>query len=363
MIVRYGKDFDMRRINRDLSAISGWIKESEALASEFWSSVSQEVPRCRVCSSADRKLFMRFFDRYDYFECKGCGMLYLGQVPQCKTIYEADENNANGDCYMDESIFEERVNMIARPKVDFVLDVCNSFENGHSMEWVGCRASNLNHSWKHEGRSGPTSWLDVGCGGGDILYYLSYYKGITCEGIEADKREVQLCQKRGLQVVKDFIDTRNPSQEVCRLLARNDIVSLFNVLEHVDEPSQMVEYLYASMKKGSVLVLEVPRHPSAASFANLTSGGKTYRHLVPPAHISVFSEKSMETLLCGKFKIIGKWGFGQGFADMVNNAMFLSGKEENDLYLKVLECSNQMQRVFDEAGLSDSMIFVAVREE
>ena len=147
MIVRYGKDFDMRRINRDLSAISGWIKESEALASEFWSSVSQEVPRCRVCSSADRKLFMRFFDRYDYFECKGCGMLYLGQVPQCKTIYEADENNANGDCYMDESIFEERVNMIARPKVDFVLDVCNSFENGHSMEWVGCSASNLNHSW------------------------------------------------------------------------------------------------------------------------------------------------------------------------------------------------------------------------
>ena len=71
----------------------------------------------------------------------------------------------------------------------------------------------------------------------------------------------------------------------------------------------------------------------------------------------------METLLCGKFKIIGKWGFGQGFADMVNNAMFLSGKEENDLYLKVLECSNQMQRVFDEAGLSDSMIFVAVRED
>ena len=84
MIVRYGKDFDMRRINRDLSAISGWIKESEALASEFWSSVSQEVPRCRVCSSADRKLFMRFLTATIILNAKAAGCFIWAKFPNVK---------------------------------------------------------------------------------------------------------------------------------------------------------------------------------------------------------------------------------------------------------------------------------------
>lgn len=165
--------------------------------------------------------------------------------------------------------------------------------------------------------------------------------------------------KKELDVYKKYIDVNNEAAEVTDLINSNDIVSLFNVLEHIEEPTKYVEYLYTRMKKGSYLIIEVPKHPSLGSFANLTSMDNIYRHIVPPIHLQIFSIKSLEILLGSKFEIVATWEFGQGFMDVINNAMIISETQPCDLYNMILDKSDSIQKTIDEAGLSDQILIIA----
>lgn len=338
MLIRYGKNFDMRKIKRNMPTIEEFTAKQKKVAMDSWGDSFGEVSACRVCGCTKRKLFLTVYEKYDYYECENCGMLYLASNQQNERTYGENYEVMNGDTYIDESIWYERVAMIAKPKVDFVLDVC--------------KAEDLE----------PKSWIDIGCGGGDILYAISQYTSIDCLGLEGDKYECAFAEKKGLHVLNTFLDFDNVNEDLRSQFQTKDIVSIFNVLEAIEDPVKVIDYLWNVMKKGAVLVIESRRHPSAASFANLTAMGKIYRYLAPPQAISAFSEKSMDILLNGKFRLIGKWGFGQGFTDIVNNAMLINGRSEDELYLKMLGCNNSVQKVFDEAGLSDTMIYVAIKE-
>ena len=85
------------------------------------------------------------------------------------------------------------------------------------------------------------------------------------------------------------------------------------VLEHIPNPSDFIRDIYDYSNKNSILVFEVPRHPSLASFSNLVSHDAVYRHIVPPQHLQIFTEEGVDKILKNKYEIIGKWGFGQGF--------------------------------------------------
>ena len=58
--------------------------------------------------------------------------------------------------------------------------------------------------------------LDVGCGDGKLLDYLSKDKGVECRGIELSQAGVNKCVKKGLSVIQgdanyDLNDYRNLS--------------------------------------------------------------------------------------------------------------------------------------------------------
>lgn len=200
--------------------------------------------------------------------------------------------------------------------------------------------------------------------GGELLFYLklcgSDIKGI---GLESDKAEWEYTQKIGLDVYKKFIDMDNLDTEITELIQDKDVISFFNVLEHIEKPREYINYLYNSMKAGAYLVIEVPKHPSLGSFANMTSKDNIYRHIVPPVHLQVFSERSLNILLGNMFDIVAIWEFGQGFADIINNAMILSDTKSCELYDKVMATQNKVQRVIDETGLADQILIIAQRKE
>ncbi len=249
-------------------------------------------------------------------------------------MYNGDDN-VNGDVYTDET-YDERIRMIAIPKIDWVLDVCANY---------GIDIGN---------------WIDIGCGGGEILQALKL-KSIDGTGIESDKREYEFACKKGLKVRNLRVDYVN--KEISELISSSSVISFFNVLEHIPDPKIFIDYLSNNMKPGSVLVFEVPRHPSLASFANYTGSQFIYRHIVPPIHLSIFSEKGIDYLLSDSFELLGKWYFGQGYMDIVNNAMLVSGLKSNQIYEEVLAISNKVQMVVDEQGLSDQIMVVARKRE
>lgn len=339
MIRKYGKTIDHSMINRDISGIKTLIGESEKSARKLSLSVKTKRDRCIACGSKSRELFLTVYDKYHYYECKNCGALTLEQFPDVESMYSSGDTE-NFGIYIDERTFENRMNLIAKPKADFVLEVLKDI--GKPVH----------------------SWLDIGCGGGELLRYLERTKcGIKCIGLESDKAECDFTKKLNLDVRNKFIDTKQEDKEITSLLHEADIVSFFNVLEHIEEPLEYINYLYESMKIGAIMVIEVPKHPSLGSFANLTSKNNVYRHIVPPVHLQIFSEKSLEIMLKDKFDILATWEFGQGFMDVINNAMILSGTNSCDIYHKVVEVQNEVQQSIDKAGLADQILLIAKRKE
>lgn len=164
---------------------------------------------------------------------------------------------------------------------------------------------------------------------------------------------------KGLEVHNLFIDIEKENEKTRELLEESDIVSFFNVLEHMVNPKGFLDFIGKRMHPGAVLALEVPRHPSAASFANLTCKNQVYRHIDPPIHLQIFSGDSLGRLLEDQFEIQGKWLFGQGYSDLISNAMLLSGEQENELYHRLMDLSNTIQPVFDRNGLADQILLVA----
>lgn len=166
-------------------------------------------------------------------------------------------------------------------------------------------------------------------------------------------------REKGLKCINAFVDPEKDDPELDDLFRTADVISMLEVLEHFEEPDKMINFLKRKMKPGALFVVEVPRHPSVASFANLTHRNIVFRHIVVPQHLQIFNEKTFEILFGNDFKVVGEWGFGQGFSDLINFPVMESGMNDEKLYAEIMSHNNEVQRIFDKSGLADSMLLVA----
>jgi SAM-dependent methyltransferase len=203
-------------------------------------------------------------------------------------------------------------------------------------------------------------WCDIGCGVGEVLMALKSFQQSEYEaiGIESEPKALQFGREKGLNIVEGFLDPNNQMENLLNIISDADIVSMFNVLEHVEYPDRVIDIFKKYMKKGSFLVIEVPRHPSLASFSNLVFPQFTYRHIDPPVHLQIFSEKAIEMLIKDSFQTVGIWEFGQGYTDILTSMVLLNNKKEITLYQHLMDISNNVQKAIDESGFSDIMVVV-----
>jgi len=95
--------------------------------------------------------------------------------------------------------------------------------------------------------------LDVGCGVGSIFDTLSKYGRV----VGADVSEVALsyCKQRGMtELVKSSADKLEVENE------RFDLVTGFDILEHMEDDRQALSEMYRVCKKGGHILLTVPAH-------------------------------------------------------------------------------------------------------
>ncbi len=90
--------------------------------------------------------------------------------------------------------------------------------------------------------------LDLGCGEGDLLYYLKEKKGVACTGIERVEAKVAHCIERGLSVLQGDIN-----EEVLDYPDDTfDYVILSQTLQQVYEPQKLIQSLLQIGRKGIV---------------------------------------------------------------------------------------------------------------
>ncbi len=95
--------------------------------------------------------------------------------------------------------------------------------------------------------------LDIGCGTGMMLGELSRLG--AAEGVDADEQAVAFCRARGLERVSLLEGDRLP-----QATGTYDVVSLFDVVEHLDDDLAMLREARRVLAPGGLLAVTVPAY-------------------------------------------------------------------------------------------------------
>jgi SAM-dependent methyltransferase len=133
--------------------------------------------------------------------------------------------------------------------------------------------------------SGAVRLLDFGCGWGEFLATADRF-GFTSIGIDRSSGRRSLGQHSEIfPSIKELIDKTNPSIQF-------HAITLFEVLEHVDEPLPILLSLADLLVPGGILVLETPDCTNVTEIDSELS----YRKIHPLDHINGFTPKTLTNI-------------------------------------------------------------------
>jgi SAM-dependent methyltransferase len=135
--------------------------------------------------------------------------------------------------------------------------------------------------------------LDVGCSAGEFLH-LARNNGFRVQGVELNPDTAAIARANGLPV---FV---GPLEQADFTPHSFDAVHLGDLIEHVPDPSAVLELVRGLLRPGGVLLIVTPNHDALFPRSTLRLyrwAGIPWSHPTPPFHLNQFSLQSLTGLL------------------------------------------------------------------
>ncbi|MBP7507936.1 MAG: class I SAM-dependent methyltransferase [Prolixibacteraceae bacterium] len=222
----------------------------------------EDVP-CYNCNSTSVKTQFTI-SRFRHVRCAQCGMVYV--TPRIKESILHDS--------YDEDDYSEHYRLKIVPSLKYRREVLGERKYKQIMSYF----------------EKPGSILDIGCGLGDLLSVFKDH-GWDCMGIEFNKFAANYGRDNfGLNIIDKSIFDFEPKEY------QFDCIMLWGVLEHFTSPMDVLLKAYQLLKKGGLLVLEVPSGDSILVRYYETYGGYVDRIIEGDRHIMLFSARSLQEM-------------------------------------------------------------------
>ena len=197
-------------------------------------------------------------EEFEIFECQHCGLLFTEPRPNPQKIskyYKSDEYYSH---------HENKKGFI--PKL-----------------YESVKKVNLRHKCKMATQGLKTgNVLDIGCGVGDFLHTMRQ-KGWDCVGVEPSEEAKKIAKKR---LNSDIL---SPSAQETLPTAHFDLITMWHVLEHVDDLHWQLDQLWRLAKPGGRIIVALPNFRSYdASFYREKWAGYDV-----PRHLSHFNQETV----------------------------------------------------------------------
>lgn len=245
----------------------------------------KEIKKCPVCGSKKtRFLFegkdklLRVPGRFNLFKCKNCKAIFLNPQPSDKEL----EKYYSSDKYYSLKGIDN-----STKKIKFKLFLYNLYfnkENNRNLLKIIfqpfkfiIRGTEITKGKK---------LLDIGSGTGQFLYEMKCL-GVKGYGIEPGEFNEEEAKKNGLKIKKGYLKKGMYTKESF------DIITINHVLEHVRNPSEIINESRNLLKKEGLFIVGVPntRSLSRKIFK------KNWLAYDVPRHLINYSDKNLSELL------------------------------------------------------------------
>lgn len=295
--------------------------------------------KCKICGSSNLSKKYKV-DNYNYLICNDCKIVFL------------DQNFTKDDI---SKIYNDKKYLSENYKFCIKESKLNSYFAMEDRLRIHSKRTQdeIRKTLKINNIKIGSKLLDVGCAAGFFLD-VARANGYEPFGIEiSDEGANHARNNYNIEIIsKDLLKLDDNYNNFF------DMVTMFDVLEHLDEPTASLKKVYEILKSGRVLVVEVPNIKTIDTFS--------YRNLVsilqPPHHLFLFNPNNLRLILeKNGFKIIEEKLY---FSDLLGRTIlkFLSIMKMNKMVNKKLKESKERDIINEadkEISTSDKSGFVS----
>ncbi len=265
---------------------------------------TRNKPDCYICGAEGINLYTDMVDRlfqtpgkWNMKKCphSGCGLVWIDCIPVKDDIYKLYLNY-----FTHQDLFNSNDDKILKSFLNYVKAGYLTLKYGYHQDTIGFmqkltgilayldinRRSSLDFRVRYLKAREKGRLLEVGCGSGQILKELREL-GWLVEGVDLDSRAVEIAKKNGLHVVSGFLEDQHYQDDTF------DVIILSHLIEHVDDPLQLLKESYRILKSGGVIVIVTPNILSFGHYRYKSF----WLHLDPPRHMHLFSPETLQRLL------------------------------------------------------------------
>ncbi|MFT4057698.1 MAG: class I SAM-dependent methyltransferase [Novosphingobium sp.] len=224
------------------------------------------MTECNMCGSASAKPLFRA-KGYDLVRCVQCDLAYVSNPPDeeaLRKLYSAGESDYHSELHDPDSTASRRMAAIAARHLKFTRRFATS------------------------GRL-----VDVGCSSGEFLL-VARDAGFDCSGIEFSHESAEEAHRRtGLTIERGTLQDTELTPGSC------DVLTLFDVIEHVPDPSADLRAAFDLLAPGGWLVLSTPNIDGLFPRLSYPLANRLdyWPHPEPPHHLFQFSEATLARMV------------------------------------------------------------------
>jgi 2-polyprenyl-3-methyl-5-hydroxy-6-metoxy-1,4-benzoquinol methylase len=276
---------------RPQALFNRYLELSRQDIARFFSNQSQfvEVP-CPACESDAREAG---FDKlgFKYVICKGCESLYLSPRPTSNMIdsyYRESEAVKFWETNFFRETAEARREKMFKPRADLAAEWADRFGVDHGV-----------------------TLMDVGCGYGIFLEEVARLGRFEqAIGVELAPNLASVCRTKGFHIIE------KPIEEIGEAEVSAAVVTAFEVLEHVHDPSAFLGGIRRAIEPGGILLLTT----LTVTGFDIQVLWEHSKSVYPPHHINLLSTKGIcELIDRNGFDVVEAVTPGELDVDIVRN--------------------------------------------
>lgn len=228
---------------------------------------------CKVCSSLNvKKIFntcnihgrhiLDSKDNFSIYRCYDCEIIFIAGVLIDSKYY----SKYYPQNYYDKELSNNLINLF----VNLIEKISIKIKERQILNNL------LNKKFK-------LKILDIGCGNGRFLTNISNSR-FDKYGVEINPEGYKRCREKKLKTYNQELKNINFEDNFF------DAITLWHVIEHLDNPSEVMLNIKKILKKEGILVISTPNTTSLG----FKYGQSLWFHLDVPRHLILYNKKSLE---------------------------------------------------------------------